>query len=136
MEYDPDTHNLQCPKCEHGMEEITHDDIAIDRCTNCQGLWFDTDEAHELKLRHGSEAVDTGDKSEGWKYDSRTNVNCPHCGKLMDLSYDPKQIHIWYEVCEDHGMFMDAGEFTDFKNETQLDWFRGQIKGHRNIVAP
>jgi hypothetical protein len=33
-------------------------------------------------------------------------------------------------------MFMDAGEFTDFKNETLLDWFRGLIKGRRDIVAP
>ena len=33
-------------------------------------------------------------------------------------------------------MFMDAGEFTDFKNETHLDWFRGLIKGHREIGAP
>jgi hypothetical protein len=28
-------------------------------------------------------------------------------------------------------VFMDAGEFTDFKHETLADWFRGLIKGKR-----
>jgi hypothetical protein len=28
-------------------------------------------------------------------------------------------------------MFMDAGEFTDYKHETLADWFRGLIKGKR-----
>ncbi len=33
-------------------------------------------------------------------------------------------------------MFMDAGEFTDLKDESVLDWFRSLIKGNRDIVAP
>jgi hypothetical protein len=28
-------------------------------------------------------------------------------------------------------MFMDAGEFTDYKHETLADWFRSLIKGSR-----
>ena len=44
MEYDAAVHNLQCPKCNHGMEEVTHGEVVIDRCTNCQGLWFDESE--------------------------------------------------------------------------------------------
>ncbi len=38
MEYDAAQHSLQCPKCQHGMEEITHDGITIDRCTQCMGF--------------------------------------------------------------------------------------------------
>jgi len=136
VEYNPDTHSLQCPKCEHGMDEITYEDITIDRCTNCHGLWFDEKEADQLKSKQGSEAVDTGDPAEGQKWDSHADINCPRCGKEMEKSADPKQIHIWYEVCSDHGMFMDAGEFTDFKEESLIDYFRGLIKGNRGTTAP
>lgn len=136
MEYNSEVHNLQCPKCLHGMEEVTHGNVAIDRCTNCKGLWFDTDEAHQLRNIEGSEALDSGDPGEGWKWDSRADINCPHCGKQMEKSSDPKQKHIWYEVCPDHGVFMDAGEFTDLKDESILDWFRSLIKGDRDVVAP
>ena len=118
------------------MEVVVHGEIEIDRCTNCHGLWFDDDEAHRMKEIEGSELVDHGDPKEGWKYDSREDIDCPHCGKRMHKSYDAKQKHIWYEVCEEHGMFMDAGEFTDLKEESILDWFRSLIKGNRDIVAP
>ena len=136
MEYNPEEHNLKCPKCHHGMVEIEHGDIAIDRCTNCHGLWFDADEAHRLKDLPDSGSVDIGDPKEGWKWDSRVDIDCPVCSKKMELTSDAKQKHIWYEVCPEHGMFMDAGEFADFKDETLLDWFKGVIKGDRETVCP
>jgi Zn-finger nucleic acid-binding protein len=136
MDYDKTAHSLQCPKCGHGMTEVSHEDIEIDRCTNCSGIWFDDDEVHALKAKAGSEALDSGDAKEGWKWDSRTDINCPHCGKKMENSADSSQNHIWYEMCPDHGIFMDAGEFSDFKEENLLDWFRGIVKGRRGKVAP
>ena len=131
MEHNPDVHSLKCPKCDHGMEEVTYDDITIDRCTGCQGLWFDAGELQQLKDRPGAEAVDTGNPAKGRKYDIRDNISCPRCGRAMEKSSDWKQVHIWYEVCREHGLFMDAGEFTDFKFDTLLDWFRGLRKGKR-----
>ncbi len=136
MEHDPADHSLKCPKCQHGMVEVSHGEIVIDRCTECHGLWFDDDEAHRLRTLLGSETVDTGDPNEGWKWDSHSDVFCPRCNKEMEKAADPKQKHIWYELCREHGMFMDAGEFTDFKDESMLDWFRSLIKGDRDIVAP
>lgn len=137
MEYNPDTHVLQCPKCRHGMDEVSHEGITIDRCSHCEGLWFDEDEAHQLKAISGSAAaLDTGNASEGKKWDSRADIDCPRCGKKMQKAGDPNQKHIWYELCVKHGMFMDAGEFSDFDSETILDIFRSLIKGDRETTAP
>jgi hypothetical protein len=49
----------------------------------------------------------------------------------MEKISDPSQPHIWYEVCLEHGMYLDAGEFTDFKYETLLDKFRDLVTGRR-----
>jgi Zn-finger nucleic acid-binding protein len=136
MDYDAAVHNIKCPKCHHGMEEVTHGEVVIDRCTHCHGLWFDEDEAHHLKALEDSHVLDSGDPEVGARMDSRADIDCPHCGKPMEKTADPKQKHIWYEICHEHGMFMDAGEFTDFREESLLDWFRSLIKGDRNVVAP
>jgi Zn-finger nucleic acid-binding protein len=136
MEYNSDTHSLKCPKCHHGMEEVTHGEVVIDRCTHCKGLWFDADEALQLKNMKGSESLDTGDATEGWKWDSHADIDCPRCGKRMEKGHDAKQKHIWFEACPDHGMFMDAGEFKDFKEESIFDIFRSLVKGRRDVVAP
>ena len=60
MKYNPEVHSLKCPKCHHGSEEVTHEGITIDRCTDCEGLWFDGDEAQQLKRIPASERLDTG----------------------------------------------------------------------------
>jgi len=131
MEYNAQAHSLQCPKCGHGMIEIEHGGVAVDRCSHCQGLWFDVGEADQLKLIEGSEQLDIGDPEQGWRYDTVGEINCPRCGKNMEQSADPAQTHIWYETCAEHGLFMDAGEFSDFKEENFLDWFRAIVKGER-----
>lgn len=136
MEHNPSVHSLVCPKCGHGMEEIAHEEVLIDRCTHCKGIWFDDDEHYLLKGKSDGHAVDVGDPKEGWKWDSRQSINCPHCGKQMEHGSDPKQKHIWFEVCPDHGLFMDAGEFKDFKHESVLDYFRSFLKGNRQTTAP
>lgn len=131
MNYSRELHSLQCPKCHHGMLEVSFESITVDRCTNCQGIWFDGDEAEQLKLLSGSEAIDCGSGAQGRKYDVVGDINCPHCGQTMEKSSDWKQTHIWFEVCRQHGIFMDAGEFKDYKYETPLDALRDIIKGKR-----
>ena len=132
MEYNSETHSIECPKCGHGMDEISYGgDLLIDRCTNCEGIWFDEGEVTLLKSKWRGEALDTGTASEGKKWDAVDDVACPRCGQQMDKRSDPDQPHIWYEVCDDHGMFMDAGEFTDLKHETMGDWFRRFFKGRK-----
>ena len=133
MQFNSDSHSLRCPKCQHGMEAVTHNGVTIDRCTNCQGLWFDDDEAQQLKHGRGAEVLDAGSPIKGRDYDMHVDIQCPHCGRPMEKTSDWKQTHVWYEICRNHGIFMDAGEFTDFKHETPLDILRGFIKGKRPV---
>ena len=103
MEYNPDQHSLKCPKCGHGMNEVSYGNITID----------------------------VGQPAEGRKWDAVEDIACPRCQRDMEKTCDAKQPHIWYETCSEHGLFMDAGEFTDYKYETLVDRFRSLIKGAR-----
>lgn len=122
---------MQCPKCEASMEEknlsTLKGSVKIDRCTNCKGLWFDIGEAEELKEKWMSDYIDSGDPKRGREQNKIRDINCPRCGKEMDKLTDPLQKHIEYEACQEHGMYLDAGEFTDYKYETLVDLFRDFI---------
>jgi uncharacterized protein len=132
MQYDPEVHSLKCPKCDGGMESHVFDDVTIDRCTHCEGIWFDKGEEHALKDKGIAKAVDIGDPAVGRQWDfHEEDVDCPRCGKRMQKGSDPEQPHIWYEFCEDHGLFMDAGEFKDYNKKNWVDWFRFLNKGSR-----
>ena len=40
---------MQCPKCAQAMEKVKFQDVEIDRCINCGGMWFDMLELEDLK---------------------------------------------------------------------------------------
>ena len=71
-----------------------------------------------------SDHIDDGDRLLAKKHNKIRNINCPRCDKLMKQLSDPVQKHIQYEACTEHGMYFDAGEFTDFKYKTLMDIFR------------
>jgi Zn-finger nucleic acid-binding protein len=119
---------LLCPKCNSPMEKVTYQDIEIDRCTNCKGIWLDVFEKDRLKAKNGSDAVDVGDKKAGEEYNKKEKVNCPRCLIPMVSKVLIEQKHIRYETCTScYGVFFDAGEFTDFKEENFLDFIKGII---------
>jgi len=99
--------------------------VEFDQCSSCKGFWFDTGEAEKLKDAWETDFIDSGDPKQGKEFNKIRDVNCPRCGKQMEQVTDPKQRHIQLETCPEHGVFMDAGEFTDYKNETAGDIFKG-----------
>jgi uncharacterized protein len=112
---------MNCPKCNSVMQKVSVEDIEVDCCGTCEGIWFDLREHDHLKLIRGSEdRIDLGDPAKlrgGEAMDAVRDINCPRCGvKLVKLSM-PDQTHIKYEQCATcGGAFLDAGEFTDFKH--------------------
>ena len=40
---------MQCPKCNDKMEVEKIEDVEIDVCTKCAGVWFDQDELRKAK---------------------------------------------------------------------------------------
>ena len=116
---------MQCPKCDSPMEKINFAAHEIERCTQCKGLWFDMLEHEDLKRISGSESIDVGDASEGKKYNVKQDVRCPNCHVPMVKMVDHNQRHIWYETCHScFGVFFDAGEFRDYKEDSFLDYFK------------
>jgi Zn-finger nucleic acid-binding protein len=70
------------------MEAIEYEGVEVDRCKDCQGIWFDAGESDSYR--------------------------CPRCDGGMLRRVDLKQPHIHYEECTScRGSYFDAGEFAD-----------------------
>ena len=114
---------MKCPKCYSPMEAIQFQDIEVNKCTGCEGIWFDDMEQELLKHLKGSEAIDTGDPKDGAQFNNIDDYRCPRCGGNMVKMVDNEQPHIWYERCHScFGVFFDAGEFSDYKNRSFVDY--------------
>jgi Zn-finger nucleic acid-binding protein len=117
---------MNCPKCNTAMEKVTYEGVEVDRCTGCQGIWFDFREQQQLKNVKGAAAgLDVGDPAAGQKMNEVGKINCPRDGVLLTRMVDLKQPHIWYEACPHcYGVFFDAGEFKDYSQKTLVESVR------------
>lgn len=48
-----DLHFMKCPKCGMDMTEIDYNNIKIDKCFSCEGIFLDRGELEELVRREG-----------------------------------------------------------------------------------
>ena len=48
------THYMHCPKCGYLLKEIILENISVDKCEGCEGIWFDRGELDQL-LVHSEE---------------------------------------------------------------------------------
>ncbi len=103
---------MECPKCNVDMDEVQCEEVTIDRCRSCQGIWFDLGEAEALSDRWIAEFIDTGDPDVGMRQNDLDTIACPRCRRTMSRFFEIEGQQIQYEQCDQHGKFFDAGEFT------------------------
>lgn len=107
------------------MVKVTFGGAEVDRCTDCQGLFFDEFEKERLRKLRGAGSLDTGDRKTGREFNRVDRILCPRCGSLMIRMVDLEQPHIWFEHCTVcGGSFFDAGEFKDLAHHTVVDFFK------------
>lgn len=118
-----------CPKCNSKFEKVTYENIEVERCLGCQGLWFDMLEKEDLVKIAGSEAIDIGSDQVGEQYNHKQDIKCPKCAVTMVPMVDKDQFDIKYESCQScYGTFFDAGEFRDLKENSVLKRFVQMLK--------
>jgi Zn-finger nucleic acid-binding protein len=106
---------MECPKCHADMTAVKIEEIEVDRCDRCGGLWFDRREAVAL-LRTApaaAAALDTGPSWQAAIHNEQGKSFCPRDGTLMHRLAVPDRPGMVVERCPAcEGTFFDAGEFT------------------------
>lgn len=126
---------MKCPHCDIELKKKMLEDVEIDECEKCKGMWFEDDELRKAK--------DSSDKDLNWidfeiwknkdqvKAEPR-NLPCPQCNKaLVTINYGNTGVKIDYcPVCR--GTWLNKGEFKKivdaFTNELLTKPFSEYIK--------
>ena len=95
------------------MDKWTREDLEIDRCTSCGGLFLDKGELEEVDSKNLGPLIDIANDG-GEKRDAVGEpAHCYRCDVPMtpltgadDIEFD------WCDQCE--GMFFDPGELARF----------------------
>ena len=107
----PGVGKMKCPICNAGTlveKSYKNGKFVVDRCTNCEGIWFDKDELHTL----------LGMRSAGYfeipRISQQNNrARCPKCDVGMyELCYPGTTVFI--DMCKScHGIWLDKNEWSE-----------------------
>jgi uncharacterized protein len=115
---------MQCPKCDGVMARVYDDDVRVDRCDNCHGLYFDQLTRQDLALVANRPDIDTGDEEKGAEFNDLVYVDCPKCDRIMDQRLIEEPVRIRFEICTScYSTFLDAGEFRVYLSDAYRDHF-------------
>ena len=105
-----------CPVCKYDMLVVEYQNIELDYCNSCKGVWFDSGELELLLKSQGLEepqAFFAGILSSQETASSERKRNCPICSHKMKKTMVGGQPEILLDTCRDkHGLWFDGGEVT------------------------
>ena len=120
--------DIQCPKCNAPMRMMRVESTEVDRCTSCEGLWFDALEDRDVRAKESIDALDPPNAQAKVGRNDQRRVDCPRCHTPMIRMLDRRTREIWYESCPIcYGKFFDAGEFRAIQPRTLMELLRSFV---------
>jgi Zn-finger nucleic acid-binding protein len=98
---------MNCPRDATELVTEQMNNIEVDRCPQCHGLWLDHDELDQLEATAASTEEER--RATVMYGENPSELKCPVCGKAM-TSFDYRAHAVQLDTCEEHGWWLDAGE--------------------------
>jgi len=103
-----------CPTCKNLMIVVEHEQIELDHCLNCHGVWFDAGELQLLLERIGITGSDLDADGLINASEARTKEKkrkCPICSRNMKKANIGREPVVLIDACtEGDGLWFDGGE--------------------------
>jgi len=105
---------MRCPACRNLMIVVEHEQIELDYCVNCSGVWFDAGELalllETMQLEGTGISVDSALTSPEAK-SSEKKRRCPICGNKMKKATAGHEPEVLIDACpRGDGLWFDSGE--------------------------
>ena len=113
---------MDCPDCKNAMITLELEDVEIDYCTNCGGIWLDAGELELLLNDPGKAKI----LLDSFRIDSTSTERlkkCPICNKKMQkvVVGSSKPLLLIDKCRRGDGLWFDKGELQDIVARAELD---------------
>lgn len=116
-----------CPACREEMIIVEYEQIELDVCPGCKGVWFDADEL-ELLLESMGLSI-AGLVRPGEARSAEKKRKCPYCHRKMQKVHMGEQEVLVDRCRHGHGLWFDGGELGTIVRELQHASGAGETVG-------
>lgn len=106
-----------CPRCDLPLEAREIEDVVIDECSHCRGLFLDqtaiarvVEDEQQLRAASLLAALPRTPHHPMPPAGARMYIKCPTCSTVMNRKLFATGSGVVVDVCKTHGTFFDAGE--------------------------
>jgi Zn-finger nucleic acid-binding protein len=108
---------MKCPKCNLVMKPYVFENIEVDRCDLCNGVWLDKGEMEAILEKKLGTQVDISEFNRDSEIYNEIPAHCTKCDKEMEEKKATGDIVInWCSGCE--SVFFDPGELRKLQDMT------------------
>lgn len=112
---------MKCPVCNELMIVLELEQIEIDYCTSCEGIWLDGGEL-ELLLEEASGKEELFSSFKEQLTSDEKITRCPICFKKMEKIIVGVENKVLLDRCKDHhGIWFNKGELYEVAKLSSLD---------------
>ncbi len=135
---------MNCPACNDPMLVLEYEEVEVDYCVSCHGLWLD---AGELELLFGNREISDGFMTAGCPSHAQdeTTRRCPECRRKMLKETTGGTPPVVYDHCPvNDGIWFDEGELAlVLKNgspaqggDQVVNWLHDMFRGQEEDTPP
>ena len=127
---------MNCPVDNDAMIALEYEDIELDYCMTCSGIWLD---AGELEVLFGDVDACRAFLNQGEKADRTTDTlrRCPRCGEKMEKWTTGGEHGVIYDHCpEGDGLWLDAGELQAILTQNDSDAMAPEVNRYLRGLFP
>jgi uncharacterized protein len=107
---------MRCPLEKSDMIVVEHQNIELDYCLKCRGVWFDSGELDlfiSVLKSQGVALSNTELLTPNSAKISEEKRKCPICGRKMNKVWIGKEPGVLIDSCsQGHGLWFDGGELN------------------------
>lgn len=113
---------MDCPVCDNAMITLELDEVEIDYCTDCGGIWLDAGELETL-LGEPEKATQLLESFKTDRQCAEKPRKCPICDKKMQkiVIGQSKPTLLIDKCAKGDGLWFDNGELHDIFERAELD---------------
>lgn len=113
---------MDCPVCRDAMITLELNEVEIDHCVSCAGIWLDAGEL-EMLIEDKARASTLLASFQVSRDSQEKPRPCPICDKKMHkILVSASDQPLLIDKCRlNHGLWFDQGELDDILTHAQLD---------------